>query len=191
MGLARWRSAFSIRSVSHEGLTFGSHVLCSAMYFKADASHNFQVSEDITLKPRLVLRKALLCFECDLFHTKLIFRSRGDWCSETLFNSWGCFCAGFRSHWADTFPYNLKVSQQEASMSNAHKEKRRGKRSHEPGNNSSTIPPLTVTWPISFHQVQSYRMRVWYILLAKISFGAFLFQPKAYFLVTFPHSLIK
>lgn len=125
------------------------------------------------------------------FTQSLFSGQEGNWCSETLFNSWGCFCAGFRSHWADTFPYNLKVSQKEASMANAHKEKRRGKRSHEPGNNSSTIPPLTVTWPVSFHQVQSYRMRVWNSFLAKISFGVFLFQPKAYFLVTFPHSLIK
>ena len=39
----------------------------------------------------------------------------------------GLFCAGFRSHPSDTFPYNMKVSQQEASMANAHKEKRREK----------------------------------------------------------------
>ena len=95
MGLARWRSAFGIRSVSHAGLAFGSHVLCSAMYFKADASHDFQVSEDITLKPCLVLRKALLCFECDLFHTKLIFRSRGELMLRNSLQLLGLFLCWF------------------------------------------------------------------------------------------------
>lgn len=54
------------------------HVLCSAMYFKADTSHNFQVSEDITVK------KASCCFEkhcCVLNVISLLqsfFRSLGE-----------------------------------------------------------------------------------------------------------------
>lgn len=78
LGLAKHRSRRARVPRWHQfcqlwGMTFGTHVPCSATYFNSNLSSNFQVSEHITLRSCLVFRKALLCFECGIFHTGLIF----------------------------------------------------------------------------------------------------------------------